>query len=369
MSNHLPFFSVSSSSRSNFLLFVVVLVVIVVHFLLLGIGTLWNPVPPTPKTRSKVVVQTIHLKPLQSVPIQNPTPSSLIQQETASTPISEQPKGPSSPVLQPIQEEIPPIQEVHIKKEEPPPPAVFVSRPVKTESPPLPKTPALKPAFQETPKANVKQPVIKKPVDQAKKAKEDALKSKQAEEAEKKKQQEKAEIERKRQQQIVEAERKRQQEIAAAQEAARQKEQALLAKAKETLAKISETRNKVSSSPSVNLENTVIPKELSHLQVDALTTGEIEKIGEWGTNETSYSDEVAYRLKMALKLPDYGEVRVKLTLDRTGKVVKVDTVQSESKKNQAYVESKIPTLLFPSFGQRFQGVSHHTFVFTLQNDF
>lgn len=403
----------SPSSHRNSPFFTIALIVIIMHFLLLAIGTLWNPSPLAPNLRAKMIVQTVRLKPFESTIAQTPTPIPTIQpiiapMPTLNAPI-EQAKMEMPPISQPLKEEIPPqlnlplqqeaapfIQATPIKKEESqvipsvqeatPTPAETPSLasptlPVKGESKPQPKTPSSKPASQEIPKTTDKKSApVKKPSETAKKStKVETAKSKPAEEAEKKRQREQAEAEKKRQQEIVEierkkqqeaeAERKRKQEIAAAQETARQKEQALLAKAKETLAKMGETRDKISSSSSsVNLEAAALPQELGDLQVDALKLGEMGSSGEWGTKEMSYSDEVAYRLKMALRFPDYGAVKIKLTLDRTGRVVKVETIQSESSKNQAYVESKIPTLLFPSFGQRFQGVSQNTFVFTLQND-
>lgn len=352
MPNHLDTFSSFSFSKQNPLLFVIVLVVIALHLLLLGLGTFWHPAQPTPKPRSKVAVQTVRLKPIQSETTQGKTsiPAALpIPSVTPAVPLPiEQPKV------------VPPASQ--LVKEDPLPSPV-TSNPVtqKEEAPPT-----LKPAPQETPKKNTKQTApVKKSSEPAKKANNnDSVKSKQAEQAEKKRQQEQAE--KKRQQEL--AEKKRQQEIAAAQEAARQKEQALLAKAKENLAKMSETRDKINTSSSVNLESTNLPKEIVSLHVDALPLGGSEGSGEWGTKETSYKDEIAYRLKMALKLPDYGAVKIKLTLSRTGKVVKIEIVKSESNKNKAYVENKIPTLLFPSFGQKFQGEPHYTFEFLLQND-
>jgi colicin import membrane protein len=400
MPDHLnsPFLSFS---RQNFQLFTIILIVIAMHILLLGMGTFWNPAHPAPKPRSKVLVQTMQLKPFESSAIQTSAPSPAIQpiaapMPTFNTPI-EQPKMETPPPTQP-KEDIPPQADLSLQTEEAQvatsvqeaapiptpttPPPVSPPLPIKTESKSQSKTPSPKPALQETPKTTEKKSApVKKPSETAKKPiKTETAKSKAAEEiekkrqreqteAEKKRQREQTEAEKKRQQEIADAERKRQQEIAAAQEALRQKEQALLAKAKENLAKISETRNKIgSSSSSVNLETTALPKELGALQVDALPSEETGSSGERGTKEISYSDEVRYRLKMGLRLPDYGAVEIKLTLDRIGKVVKVETVHSESSKNKAYIESKIPTLVFPSFGQRFQGVAQKTFSYTLQND-
>jgi hypothetical protein len=72
MPNQLDSFS-SFSSRPNSPLFVIMLVVIASHFALLGIGAFWKPALPTPKPRSKVLVQTIRLQPIQSDSIQNST--------------------------------------------------------------------------------------------------------------------------------------------------------------------------------------------------------------------------------------------------------------------------------------------------------
>jgi colicin import membrane protein len=304
-------------------------------------------------------------------------------------PLLEQPKSEFIPSLPPkedilpqpeiaIPDEIPAVQEI-ISPPVPatPSPSVAPPLPTKNEVKSAPKAPSPKPALQETPKPPAKSAApIKKPIEStAKKATQtEKVKSQQAEEAEKKRQQEQAEkkrqeqAEKKKQQEKAEAERKRQQEIAAAQEVARQKEQALLTKAKENLAKMSQTRDKISSSSSINLETTTPLKELGSLQVDALLIENTEGTNDWGAKEVSYSDEIAYLLKTMLKLPDYGAIKIKLTLNRTGRAIKVETLQSESTQNKVYVENKIQKMSFPSFGQRFQGVSQNTFIITLQND-
>lgn len=389
----------SPSSQQHSLGFIIALCVIAIHLGLLAFGTLWNPTSPAPKPRTKVIVQTIKLNPMQST-IKEALPPSVDELPVVNSPQEEIALEPPL-IADLLKEEIPikkeevPIKTEDSLKQEPmqkieetplPEPkqeseAPVSSPPAKAETPtptPTPKPPPPKPAVQETKKpAPAKAVPTKKPVE-TKKTKNETVKPKTSEaekkkqqeraEAEKKRQQERAEAEKKKQQERAEAEKKRQQELAAAQEAARQREQALLNKAKENLAKMSETRDKISTSSSSSLAATTLPKALGDLQVDALPLGEMGSTGEWGAKEISYSDEVASRLKMALRLPDYGAVKIRLTLDRTGKVVKVETVQSESNKNKAYVESKIPALLFPSFGQRFQGVSQNTFVITLQND-
>lgn len=373
--------------------------VIVFHFLLLGIGNHWKPAQPAkPKPLSRVIVQTVKLSPhSHTVQSTKRSPPPILEAPTSvalspSSVKTEEAKF-SAPVKQ--EEMIIAKTEVPAQKEEIKP--IKEIAPIEPTSPPIPAPakmetkgqtqPKPKPVPQTPPKVEAKKTTpVKQTTEQTKKT--DEIKKeevKKREEAEKKKQQEKAEVERKkqqekgeaekkqkekaeaekrRQQEIAEAEKKKQQEIAVAHEAAKQK----MAKAKETLAKMGETRDKLTASPSVNLETTALPKELASLHVDALPFSDEGGASTWGTKEASYSDEVAYRLKMNLKLPDYGAVKIRLTIDRAGKVLKVETLKSESNKNKTYVESKVPTLLFPSFGQKFQGVPQNTFVITLQND-
>lgn len=427
------------------------LVVFVLHLILLGIGTIWKPQsPPPPKHRSKVVVQTISLKPASSMikPFSVELPPLIHPEQIKPEPI------PFDPLLE-IKEKAATLEELTAKEEIPPPlieksvqkeelamispaeaaPLPVASLPIekqeivkippvqeispavqeeKTITPtkiePIKKSPKIEPVKKNTnnstiapKKLETKESVQKKQIEKKKEqekleaekkkpnekteAEQKRLKEQKQSEVEKKKQKEKAETEQKRlkekteaekkrkkeeaeaelkrKQERAEAEKKKQQEVAAAQETTRLKREAL----KENLAKMDATRGKISTAPSsVNLQNTSIPKELGSLQVDALPVNEGESLGDWGVKEANYSDEVAYLLKKSLLLPDYGGVRIKLTLNRSGKVIKVETIHSESVKNKSYIESKIPSLQFPSFGQRFQGVSQYAFVISFQND-
>jgi colicin import membrane protein len=378
MSQYVDTFLVSSFPHKNSLRLTIALLVIAIHLGVLGIGTYWNPSPPPtpPQLRSKVLVQTIALNPFQAgathLSVSTPSLSPLPPPE----PLKEQPK-PKPP--HPVAPTHPtPIHHPEPLKEHPSskPTHPISSSPFRNELSTHPHEPLSKPLPQEhtiTPlkkEAPIKKPIkpVKKPVTNKTAPANPAanLEKKSHQEAEKK-HREQMEAEKKRQ---MEAEKKRKQEYSAAQEAARQQEQVLFNKAKEKLAKIEETRDKIRpSSSSLRLETAELPKELGSLQVDALPLGGTANSGEWETKEIyRYTDEVATRLKMGLLLPDYGAVKIKLTLNCMGKVVKVETIQSESNKNKTYAEKMIPTLLFPSFGERFQGASQHTFSFNLQNE-
>ena len=84
--------------------------------------------------------------------------------------------------------------------------------------------------------------------------------------------------------------------------------------------------------------------------------------------ERSYYDELVGRLKLSLKLPEYGQIKLQLTVSSTGKVLSVKGVKSKSKKNSDYVNKTLPKLMLPPFGQNFPGEKEHTFQLTLSNE-
>lgn len=160
------------------------------------------------------------------------------------------------------------------------------------------------------------------------------------------------------------------QEIAA-QEAAKTRQKELLAKAQENIAKIGQTRDKQASSStasasSVAFTKTELPQLVGTLEIDALPMLE-GSTAQLTVKEVSYRDEISYRLRRALKLPDYGTIKVKLILDRSGKVKSAVIVSSESGKNKEYVEKSISTLTFPNFGTNFGNSPEYTFMITLHN--
>ena len=89
---------------------------------------------------------------------------------------------------------------------------------------------------------------------------------------------------------------------------------------------------------------------------------------EFSGAERTYYDELIHRLKLALRLPEYGSVKLKLTLSSDGKVFKVQVTGSKSAKNKSYIEKTLPSLSFPRFGSNFSGQKEQTFRLNLCND-
>lgn len=86
------------------------------------------------------------------------------------------------------------------------------------------------------------------------------------------------------------------------------------------------------------------------------------------TGCSSYEGELIRALKRELILPEYGAVKIKLTVARRGTISKVQIISAESEKNKNVVEKMVKNIHLPSFGANFSGEGEHTFVIVLKND-
>jgi len=109
------------------------------------------------------------------------------------------------------------------------------------------------------------------------------------------------------------------------------------------------------------------PGQITSLASDTLSIVEESDIPE-DPHEKSYYDELVTRLKLGLRLPEYGPVRVKLTLSRGGLVQKVAVISSKSQKNRDYIKKMLASMSFPNFGQNFRDEKEHTFQLNLSNE-
>lgn len=138
--------------------------------------------------------------------------------------------------------------------------------------------------------------------------------------------------------------------------------QTLLAQAQESIAKIPQTNGKLNHGKPMSDLTHATPLGITSLQIDAIAVNQGAKLSD---HEISYRDELSNRLKLLLRLPDYGDVKIKLTIARSGKVVKVVIVKAESTANRKYVEETLPGLTFSPFGTRFNNAEENTFLIDL----
>jgi outer membrane biosynthesis protein TonB len=100
------------------------------------------------------------------------------------------------------------------------------------------------------------------------------------------------------------------------------------------------------------------------LQIDAVTNE--ETFSEVGSS--SYTDLIVNHLHQHLSLPDYGEVKIQLSLRQDGTVAKVVVLRAQSEKNRLYLESNLLRLKFPCFEGPFATKKESTFTLTFCNE-
>ena len=73
--------------------------------------------------------------------------------------------------------------------------------------------------------------------------------------------------------------------------------------------------------------------------------------------------ELAGFLHDALHLPEYGEVKMEITVRPDGSVASVKVLEAQSSKNKSYLEKSLPLLLLPTYDKNMR-----TFVLTFCNE-
>lgn len=145
-------------------------------------------------------------------------------------------------------------------------------------------------------------------------------------------------------------------------EAAKEKQKSLLLKAQASISKVSNDQALIAATmPKLGK----LPNSINSLQSDMIKFDNSDALS---AKELSYREELAGRLRLSLRLPEYGAVKIKLTLKREGSVVSLSVVSSESQANKKYIEKIVPSLTFPEFGNNFDKQSQFTFQITLNND-
>lgn len=123
----------------------------------------------------------------------------------------------------------------------------------------------------------------------------------------------------------------------------------LVALAKEKIGKIAPSSDKILKS---SLEEIITPKAIEHFQ------------SELSIKEHAYRDELASRLKLHLKLPEYGNVKIELRVEPSGKMVHFKILNYESALNAEYIEKNLPKVKFPSF----KGSEIYEFTIVMSNE-
>lgn len=126
----------------------------------------------------------------------------------------------------------------------------------------------------------------------------------------------------------------------------------LLKELKESLTKIEKY------TPSEKSTSITLPKNIQNLEIDDVEREE----------KTDYFILLAQTLKNELELPDFGDVKLELTILNSGRVTKLKVLSASSEKNRRYLELKLPSLILPAFSEDLKNQYEHTFTLTFCNE-
>lgn len=136
-------------------------------------------------------------------------------------------------------------------------------------------------------------------------------------------------------------------------------------RSRESIRKIQESLSKIATKSVEKTPMVELPNVITSLAVDEQSpVGEVNVLNA----EVHYKDELARRMQLYLTLPERGEVTVKLTLNRSGAVIKLVIESSTTDVNRKYVEKTVPILAFPPFGTFFSSQSQYTFTVALRSE-
>ncbi len=311
--------------KEGFLLKSISFFVVLSHLLMITFIGFYEGKPPTKKINQKMSVQTINLN-----------PATLIAQATVP---KEEVKKEEVKKEEVKKEE---VKKEEVKKEE----VKKYERAKITETPKPPERRVNKPG-------PIKQEPIEQHPLQQHPLKQEPLKPKPIKEEPLKKNEDKKKVvEKPKPSAIASNDRAKKQA-----EEIKAKKKELLAQAEKNLASLA----KMHKSPA--LKEPVLQK-VGKLNVDSMSA--TDELSALNVRELGYRDELVSRLKSLLILPERGDVKIKLTLDHLGKVIKLVIVNFESEKNKKYIEKSIKALVFPSFQGNFNGAQDYTFSITLK---
>lgn len=119
-----------------------------------------------------------------------------------------------------------------------------------------------------------------------------------------------------------------------------------------------------------SLESITAKNEISHTKAALAIPSRVEKkaeVVEESSIDATYSEELIAFLQNALDLPEYGEVRVRLEIDRFGSLRDCSILDSKSRKNAEFLKNQLPELAYPSFNDFSMADLTQTFTITFRN--
>lgn len=92
----------------------------------------------------------------------------------------------------------------------------------------------------------------------------------------------------------------------------------------------------------------------------------IDRIEE--ATSSDYAQTITHYLHQSLHLPDFGEVKIQLTLQQDGHIVKLVVLEAENERNKKYLEEMLPYLRLPPFVGSMAKQKECTLILTFCNE-
>jgi hypothetical protein len=105
--------------------------------------------------------------------------------------------------------------------------------------------------------------------------------------------------------------------------------------------------------PKVEVKQAVAVEKKPELVVPVLPTSILEFPDEVVVVEPTESstEKIVAFMQQALLLPEYGQVRVEVSIDKNGNLEKFTIIDTKSEKNAEFLKNQLPTLRFPCLNE------------------
>ena len=80
-------------------------------------------------------------------------------------------------------------------------------------------------------------------------------------------------------------------------------------------------------------------------------------------NDATYGETVISLMQTSLDLPEFGEVKARIEIGRDGRVISCAILESKNRKNEDFLKTGLPSLIFPNFNDF--GITDATLTFTI----
>ena len=137
---------------------------------------------------------------------------------------------------------------------------------------------------------------------------------------------------------------------------------AILRELEESIAKIEDKNDKNRKAKNSDHKKTLLAPSV--LQIDSLQDLKEESV----IDSSDYASTLTRHLHASLHLPDFGEVKIELTLKQDGTIAKLRILKTESEQNKKYLESVLPQLKLPHLTGSIAKQDEHTFVLNFCNE-